>query len=50
MSTCCFPSCDYPPTTTNRATQPTCAAHQRVVVSERGSWLDDAHHGIEAHG
>jgi hypothetical protein len=41
MSTCTMPGCTRPPTTNNRAQQPTCAGHKTVVVS--GSWVGDKH-------
>lgn len=41
MTTCTLPGCTTPPTTTNRAQQPTCREHVLVVVS--GSYVADRH-------
>lgn len=47
MTTCTMPGCVHPPTTTNRAKQPTCDIHQPVSVS--GSWMGEGvgHHEPE---
>lgn len=41
MTTCTMPACPFPPTTTNRAQQPTCREHVLVVVSP--SFVRDRH-------
>lgn len=45
---CVMPTCTRPPTTTNRAKQPTCERHRAVVVS--GSWMGEGLHHLEPNG
>jgi hypothetical protein len=45
MTTCTMPGCTRPPTTNNRAQQPTCAGHKTVVVS--GSWMGEGVNHLE---
>lgn len=41
MTACAFPRCTTPPSTTNRAQQPTCREHVAVVVD--ASFVGDRH-------
>jgi dCMP deaminase len=43
LGSCSFPGCTRPPTLKNRTDNDVCLDHRKVIVSQRGSEVDDSH-------